>query len=218
MDGMGGGYAVAFVSGFIALCGVVVAAIFAVRARILGRLLSGRGVLTHWTYPAEDRADHVDKELEEERKGSWTLFLVIAALSVVIGVGFLVADPDAGRFVFLLLMGVVALLAVVAALAPRMRHRRRRRAVPEAIISLEGAYVLGMLHTWRLLGARVEETHVAAGKKPVLRVTYSAPVLYGKLLFGRQSYTVLIPIPRGEEERAESVVRALQGEGHGTAA
>jgi hypothetical protein len=218
MDGMGGGYAVAFVSGFIALCGVVVAAIFAIRARILGRLLSGRGVLAHWTYPAEERAAHVDKELAEERKGSWTLFLVIAAFAVVIGVGFLVADPDAGRFVFLLLMGVVALLAVVAALAPRVRHRRRRRAVPEAIISLEGAYVLGMLHTWRLLGARVEGAEVAQGKKPVLRVTYSAPVLYGRFLVGRQSYTVLIPIRRGEEERAESVVRALQGEGLGTAA
>jgi hypothetical protein len=218
MDGMGGGYAVAFVSGFVALCGVIVAAIFAVRARVLGRLLSGRGVLAHWTYPAEDRADHVEAELAEERKGSWALFFVIAGLSLVIGVGFLVADPDAGRFVFLVLACVVALLAGVAALAPRIRRARRRRAVPEAIISLEGAYVLGMLHTWRLLGARVEETRVAEGKRPVLRVNYSAPVLYGRLLFGRQSYAVLIPIPRGEEGRAHDVARALQGEGDGSAA
>ncbi|MEI6171114.1 MAG: hypothetical protein WCQ45_01350 [bacterium] len=218
MDGMGGGYAIAFVSGFVALCGVVAAAIFAVRARVLGRLFSGRGVLARWTYPAEDRTDHVDKELAEERKGSWALFLVIAAFSVVIGVGFLVADPDAGRFVFLLLMGVVALLAVVAALAPRMRHRRRRRATPEAIVSVEGAYVLGMLHTWRLLGARVEGAEVAQSKKPVLRVSYSAPFLYGRFFLGRQTYTVSVPIPQGEEERAESVVRALRGEGEGAAA
>ena len=217
MDGMGGGYAVAFVSGFVALCGIIVAAIFAARARVLGRLLSGTGVLAHWTFPAEDRVDHVDKELAEERKGSWTLFFVIAAFSVVIGVGFLIADPDAGRFVFLLLMGVVALLAVVAALAPRMRHRRRRRATPEAIVSVEGAYVLGMLHTWRLLGARVEAAEVAQAKKPVLRVTYSAPFLYGRFFLGRQTYTVLIPIPQGEEERAESVARALRGEGDGGA-
>jgi len=217
MDGMGGGYAIAFVSGFVALCGIIVAAIFAARARVLGRLLSGHGVLAHWTYPAEDRTDHVDKELADERKGSWTLFLVIAAFSVVIGVGFLVADPDAGRFVFLLLMGVVALLAVVAALAPRMRHRKRRRATPEAIVSVEGAYVLGMLHTWRLLGSRVEGAEVARAKKPVLRVAYSAPFLYGRFFLGRQTYTVLVPIPQGEEERAESVVRALRGEGDGAA-
>jgi hypothetical protein len=212
MDGMGGGYAIAFVSGFVALCGVVAAAIFAVRARVLWRLFSGRSVLAHWTYPAEDRTDHVDKELTEERKGSWALFLVIAAFSVVIGVGFLIADPDAGRFVFFVLMGVVALLAAVAALAPRMRHRRRRRATPEAIVSVEGAYVLGMLHTWRLLGARVEGAELAQAKKQVLRVSYSAPFLYGRFFLGRQTYTVLIPVPRGEEERAESVVRSLRGE------
>jgi hypothetical protein len=217
MDGMGGGYATAFVSGFVALCGILVAAIFAARARVLGRLLSGHGVLAHWTYPAEDRTDHVDKELAEERKGSWTLFLVIAAFSLVIGVGFLIADPDAGRFVFLVLAGVVALLAVFAALAPRMRHRKRRRATPEAIVSVEGAYVLGMLHTWRLLGARVEGAEVARAKKPVLHVAYSAPFLYGRFLLGRQTYTVLVPIPQGEEERAESVVRALRGEGDGGA-
>jgi hypothetical protein len=218
MDGMGGGYAIAFVSGFVALCGIIVAAIFAARARVLGRLLSGHGVLAHWTYPAEDRADHVDKELAEERKGSWALFFIIAAFSLVIGVGFLIADPDAGRFVFLVLAGVVALLAVVAALAPRMRHARRRRAVAEAIVSLEGAYVFGMLHTWRLLGARVEGAEVAQGKKPVLRVTYSAPFLYGRFFLGRQTYTVLVPIPQGEEARALSVARSLGGEGEGSAA
>jgi len=218
MDGMGGGYAVAFVSGFVALCGIIVAAVFAARARVLGRLLSGTGVLAHWTYPAEDRADHVDKELAEERKGSWTLFFIIAAFSLVIGVGFLVADPDAGRFVFLLLMGVVALLALVAALAPRVRHRKRRRAIPEAIVSPEGAYVFGILHTWRLLGARVEGAEVAQGKEPVLRVTYSAPFLYGRFFLGRQAYTVLVPIPQGEEDRAQSVLRTLRGEGEGAAA
>jgi hypothetical protein len=185
---------------------------------VLGRLLSGTGVLAHWTYPVEDRAEHVDKELAEERKGSWTLFFIIAAFSLVIGVGFLVADPDAGRFVFLLLMGVVALLALVAALAPRVRHRKRRRAIPEAIVSPEGAYVFGILHTWRLLGARVEGAEVAQGKKPVLRVTYSAPFLYGRFFLGRQAYTVLVPIPQGEEDRAQSVLRTLRGEGEGAAA
>jgi hypothetical protein len=212
MDGMAGGYALAFVSGFVALCAVLVTVVFSARARVLGRLLAGRGVLAHWTYPAEDRADHVEKELAEERKGSWTLFFVILGFCLVIGVGFLIADPEAGRFVFFFLLGVAALLAVVAWLAPRLRHRKRRRATPEAIVSLEGAYVLGMLHTWRLLWARVEAAEVAQGKKPVLRVSYSAPVLYGRFFYTRQSYTVQIPVPRGEEERAERVVRALRGE------
>jgi hypothetical protein len=211
VDGMGGGYAIAFVSGFVALCGLITAAVFTARARILGRLLSGTGVLAHWIYPEGERADHVRKDLAEERKGSWTLLPIIAGFSLVIGVGFLIADPDAGRFALLALAGVVALLAVVAALAPRTRRARRLRAAAEAIVSLEGAYVLGILHTWRLLGARVEEAQIAEGLKPVLRVTYSAPALYGKFFYTRRNYTVSIPVPRGEEERARDIARALQG-------
>jgi hypothetical protein len=215
MDGMGGGYAIAFVSGFVALCGLITTAVFAARARILGRLLSGTGVLVHWTYPEEERADHTRKELAEERRASWTLLLVIAGFSLVIGIGFLIADPDAGRFVLLVLACVVALLTIVAALAPRIRHARRRKATREALISREGAYVFGMLHTWRLLGARVEGAEVTGAGKPVLRVAYSAPVVYGRFFFTRQSYTVSIPVPHGEEERAQDVVRALLGSGPG---
>ena len=215
IDGMGGGYAIAVVSGFVALCGLITAAVFGVRARILGRLLSGTGVLAYWTYPEGERADHTRKELAEERRGSWILFLIIAAFSLVIGVGFLIADPDAGRYVLLVLLGVVALLAVVATLAPRIRYAKRLHASGEAIVSLEAAYVLGILHTWRLLGARVEEAKIAEGPKPVLQVTYSAPALYGKFFYTRRSYTLSIPVPRGEEERARDVARALHGSDSG---
>ncbi len=211
MDGMGGGYAIAFVSGFVALCGLITVAVYAVRARILGRLLSGTGVLVHWTYPEAERADHTRKELAEEKKASWMLLLLIAGFSLLIGLGFLIADPDAGRFVLLVLAGVVALLTIVAALAPRIRHARRRRAAPEAFVSREGAYVLGMLHTWRLLGAHVEGAQVTEGQKPVLRVAYSAPVIYGRFFLSRQSYTVSIPVPRGEEDRARDAARAIEG-------
>jgi hypothetical protein len=212
MDGMGGGYAIAFVSGFIALCSLIATAVFAARARILGRLLSGTGCLAHWMYPEEERTDHARKELAEEKKASWMLLLVIAAFSFVIGLGFLVADPEAGQFVLLVLAGVVALLAMVAVLAPRIRNARRRQAAPEAFVSWEGAYVLGMLHTWRLLGARVEQAQVTEGAKPMLRVEYSAPVVYGRFFLSRQSYTVSIPVPHGEESRARDAAGAIEGD------
>jgi hypothetical protein len=209
MDGMRGGYAIAFVSGFVALAALITAAVFAARAQILAQLLAGRDVLAHWTYPEDEHADRAQKELAQEKKASWTLLLIIAGFSFVIGIGFLIADPDAGRFVLLVLAGVVVLLAVVAMLAPRIRYGRRRRASPEAIVSREAAYVFGMLHTWRLLGARVERAEVTKGRGATLRVAYSAPVIYGRFFLTRQSNTVSIPIPPGEEERADEAARAI---------
>jgi len=71
--------------------------------------------------------------------------------------------------------------------------------------------VLGMLHTWRLLGARVEGGELVRGRRPVLRIEYSAPVVYGRYFFTRQSYVVSIPVPPGEEEMAEKVFQAVVG-------
>ncbi len=212
MEGMRGGFAIATVCGFLTLSAAITAAVFAARARILGRLLREEGVLVHWAYPEADRTDQAKKELAEEKKASWVLLLIIAAFALLIGIGFLIADPDAGRFVFLVMVGLVVLLAIVAFLAPLVRHRKRRRAVPEAIVSREGAYVFGMLHTWRLLGARIEDVGLATGAKPVLHVTYSALVLYGKVFLTRQSYTVSIPVPPGEQSRAEETAQALRGD------
>lgn len=212
MEGMSGGFAIAAVSGFLALSAVICVAIFAARARILGRLLRGRGVLAHWTYPETDCADQAKKELAEEKKASWVLLLIIAAFALLAGIGFLIADPDAGRFVLLVMVGLVVVLALVAFLAPRARHRKRRRAVSEAIVGPEGAYVFGMLHTWRLLGARIDDVSLVAGSKPMLHVTYSAPVLYGKVFLTRQSYAVSIPVPPGEQGRAEEIAQALRGD------
>jgi len=209
IDGMAGGYAISVSSGFIALVGAIAAAVFYARARILAHLLRGHGVLVHWTYPDDARQEQTRKELAEETKGSWMLFWIIAAFCLVIGIGFLIADPEAGRFVLFVLLGIVALIAVVAALAPRIRYAKRRRAVPEAIVSMEGAYVLGMLHTWRLLGARVESADVSDSRRPVLHVTYSAPMVYGKFFYARQQYTVQIPVPPGETRRAEEVASFL---------
>jgi len=209
MDGMDGGFAIAFGCLFVGIVALITAAVFTARARVLVRLLAGEGVLAHWTYAREDQQQQATQEAVEERKASWGLLLIIAVFALLIGGGFWIADPEAGRLVFLVMVGVVALLSVVAAGAPRYREARRRRAEPMALVSREGAYVFGMLHTWRLLGARVEGGEVLRGRRPTLSIEYSAPVVYGRFFFTRQSYVVAIPIPRGEEERAEGVLQGV---------
>ncbi|MEW5825477.1 MAG: hypothetical protein AB1778_01485 [Candidatus Bipolaricaulota bacterium] len=209
MDGMDGGFAIAFGCLFVGIVALIAALVFTARSRILARLLAGQGLLVRWTYAPESQQRQATEEAVEERKASWGLLLIIALFAVLIGGGFWIADPEAGRWVFFTMLGVVAILAVVATAAPRYREARRRRAEPLALVSREGAYVLGMLHTWRLLGARVEGGGVSRGRRPTLNFEYSAPVVYGRFFFTRQSYVVSIPIPPGEEERAEEVLQAV---------
>jgi hypothetical protein len=205
MDRMDGGYALAFGGGVLAVCGAAAAWVFALRARILARLFSGTGQLAHWTYLESEQAMHADRECAEGRRRNRALFRVIAAVCAAIALLYLLADPDAGRVVIPVLIGTLLLSAAGAEVQPRLRRWRRRRGVPEAIVSLEAAYVLGTLHAWTLLGAHIKDCGIAPGGAPELSISYSLGMLGGR---GPASATV--PVPPGEEARASDIARALR--------
>ena len=204
MDGMSGGFALAFVSFFLAICGVVVAVIYGSRARALDRILSGAGLLARWSVDPETRRRAADVEYAEEKKVKAGLFLVVAVITVVIGLVFLLVDREVGWMVFLVLVGVLAIIGLVACAGPRLRVARSRRATDDVLISRDGATVNGAFHTWRLLGASLEGAELVEGSPVVLRIAYSAPVRTG-----RQGYTVHVPVPPGEEETARRVAEEL---------
>jgi len=53
MDGMSGGYAVAFVVFFLMARGITVAGLFLHRARVLDAIITSHQLLAHWTDPTE---------------------------------------------------------------------------------------------------------------------------------------------------------------------
>ncbi len=205
VEGMEGGYALAFGGGVLAVCGAMAAWVFALRARILVRLFSGTGQLAHWTYPESEQAAHADRECAAGRTRNRALFRVIAAVCTAIALLYLLADPDAVGVTLPVLIGSLLLSAAGAELWPRLRRWGRQRGVPEAIVSLEAVYLLGTLHTWTLLGAHIEDCEVTPGRTPELSISYS-PGMLG----GRRPASAAVPVPPGEEARASDVARALR--------
>ncbi len=204
IDGMSGGFALALVSFFVAISGVIVALVFGSRARALDGIVSGRDLLARWSVDPQTRKGAIELEFSEEKKAKAGLFLVVLVITVVIGLVFVLVDREAGPIVFLVLLGVLVLVGLVAWSTPRLRRRRSLRAAGEILIAKDGAYVNGMFHTWRLLGARLEQVEYKDGTPPVLAISYSAPVRYG-----RQSYTFYVPVPAGEEEAGRRVADQL---------
>jgi len=204
MDGMSGGFALSLVSFFFAISGVIVAIIFGSRAKALDGVVSGKDLLARWRVDPETRKSAIEREFSEEKKAKAGLFLVVLVITVVIGLVFVLVDREAGPIVFLVLLCVLVLVGLVAWSTPRLRRRRGLRATGEILIAKDGAYVNGMFHTWRLLGARLEQALYTEGTPPVLAITYSAPVRYG-----RQNYTFYAPVPAGEEETGRRVADQL---------
>jgi hypothetical protein len=210
-DMMRYGYAISLVSGMLVLTAAIVAVVYWRRSVALSRIVSGKGLLAHWRYDADTWSRHLEEQCADQRSANRSRLAVLAAISLGIGLLFLLADRDAGRYVLLTMVALVVVSAVVAFAAPALQRRSNQSVPAEAYVAAEGALVGSDLHLWRAYGTRVEEARVVGGAAPHLVVSYSQATRTGAAPGGSESYTVSLPVPRGEEEAAERIAAALGG-------
>jgi hypothetical protein len=208
MDGMNGGYAISFISLIFAITSLVVAIMYKGRAAALDRILKGENRLAHWTYdPAEWQA-YTEKEYATEKKDKRNLFYLVAVISLVVGVGFIIAHPDSGSVVLWVLGGMLLLIAIVAISTTRYNYWMNKKYRGEAYITPDGVYLNRMLHLWRGWGASLEDVSYNEREK-FLAFQYSTPNRNG-----RSDYTLRVPVPAGKEQEARQVLASFQKEGN----
>ncbi|MBA4418982.1 MAG: hypothetical protein C0392_13915 [Syntrophus sp. (in: bacteria)] len=201
IPGMSGGFALFFVGGFVAISGIVTMAVFGFQLRALKRMLTGVGVLAHWTYPPAEWNLFTEAEFRELKGENFQKWLLIAVITLVVGVGFMVIMRDkASVQVFVFLLGLIVFLAFIAWFVPRMSYRRNQREPGEVFITNTGLCINGAVHTWNLLDATLDSVELTADSMMIIFV-YSYFVRYG-----RESATVRVPVPMGQESKARDVV------------
>lgn len=199
MDGFSGGFAISTLSFFLAITGTIVVVIYLKRAKVLDRILQGEKLLAHWTYSPEQWSQYTEDEFQTERKEKWNLFFIVAGFALFFGILFFIFDQEAGLWVFISMLALIALIAFVAWFAAWYNYRQNKKYLGETYITSDAVYLNKQLHTWRGLGARLESVILAEDKsQQLLAFTYSAPTQHG-----RQDYTVRVPVPRGQEKAAE---------------
>ena len=153
MDMMGGGYGVRFIGLFVTLCGLVVAWFYRARSAVLDHMLSGRGVLAHWTYDATEYRRQVDREYADRSENNLNLLKLTAVIMLIVDAAVFIVPILQGEdllpLVLALYVGLLLILAVFALGAPWLAHRHAVRASPDAYISQEGVYLHGGLSTWK---------------------------------------------------------------------
>ncbi len=204
MDGMRGGYALAVLSGFLALVGLVTLAFYAKRARTYESILRAPQPLLQWTVPDGLWRNFLRADYEEDRRAMRGLFGLMLAVSLVVGAALLAALPDKG-VVAAIVAGIIALTGLTSRLAPWMRYRRNRDARGEVRLAAEGILVGRAFHAWNSGGARLENVETLPGSPAMLALTYSFPTRQG-----RQTWTVRAPVPSGREEDAARAALELK--------
>jgi len=213
VDGMNGAYALACLGVFFLIIGLVTALVFAQRARLLGRILAGDGILARWAYSDVQGQQQVESEYQRAAGQNRALFLIMLFWFVLIAGGLIGYDyyrhgdvnwPFAGS-----MLGIVLLLGAVAWLAPGLRRRQARRASQEVIISRSGLVLSGAFYTWAGPLNRLTEVSFSEGPgQPELEFSIRSANWLGS---SSATEVVRVPVPAGQLEAARQVVVELSG-------
>ena len=209
MDMMGGGYALGFIGILVAATGLVTLWMYGARAAALDRILSGVGLLAHWTYDPEEARRHAQEEFEDYRRTNRNLFVVVAVMFVVVGAIVFIGPLLRGEDLSLLLalyFGLIPLLGLVAWATPRLAYRRALQAGADAYIGQDGVYVRGALHTWKQPFSHLKRVRLKLDREqPALQFDIRYLTRLGMLHY--ETRTVEVQVPRGQESQAEEVAR-----------
>lgn len=204
IDGMDGGYALSFISTWIALSAALVAWYFWWRASQLDRLIAGETALAHWQYtPAEWQA-FTGTELIEQTRENRGLWFFMAGMCLLLGALFWLFDREAGLFVLLVMAGVTVVLAAAAFGLPRLRYTRRQSRPGEAWLSPSAVYFDGVFVPWNLWESRLDKVdwQEATGTAPACLRFHLVHIVS----IGIQVQTLRVPVPHGRTEEARALL------------
>ncbi|WP_028572549.1 hypothetical protein [Desulfonatronum lacustre] len=193
---------------FAALIGVW---LFRRQLAMVKALIQDGKALAHFTYSSEEWLRFAHWDHAESASEKRFLFLLIFAITLVIGLGFMaVMRDEASVWVFGVLMGFMALLGILVLVVPRLSYRRNLRRPGQVFIGSQGIYLNGSVHSWNTWGTRFESAEYLEEPLPHILLVYSQLQVAGKSLQSYRQYIPLrIPIPMGQEMQGHNVVERL---------
>jgi protein-S-isoprenylcysteine O-methyltransferase Ste14 len=196
-----GGAAISVVCILLAITGLIVALIYMARAGKLDKILKGSDLIAHWTYSPDEWQQYTEEEYQRQKSGNRGLFILIAVISLVIGIIYFIADHRNGQWVLLTMVGLIALMAFVAWFTAYYNHRQNKQNRGEAFFAPDALYINRQLHDFKGLGAKLENVALKGDSQQYIEFTYSAPTRTG-----RQDYQARVPIPQGKDDEARTLV------------
>lgn len=211
IDGMSGGYAIAFVSFFLAITGLAVAALFFLRAKVMDSILNGTRLLAHWTYSKEVAEQSARREYVDYQDRNRAMFFIIGGMLVVAALVMMIFAGDGGFITGVFLLAFAVFLFIVSRVTPVLSLKNALKSPRETYIAENGIIYEGAVYPFksflmRLDGVTFKEI---TGKRPAVLI-FSFSQLIG--LYISTSFDIEIPVPEGEEENAFKIAH-LHGSG-----
>ncbi|MBU1196624.1 MAG: hypothetical protein KKE62_10795 [Proteobacteria bacterium] len=201
-----------FVGGFIVILGIIGLFMFGYQMIAAYALINGKQLIAHWTFDPEQWRIFTEKEYSTEKNEKRLMLVVISGIILLVGgIFWLIMRDKAAGIVFLVLLGVIAIIAFVAVIVPWLTYRRNLKQTGDIYIGKNCLYLNGAIHTWSFAGARLEDAKLVLKPSPLINITYTYWTSAGRnFYFYRQAATVRVPVPEGKREEARAVVNQLE--------
>lgn len=195
----------------------IITGILAIYRRKFARHISAleRGeFVAHWVYPPDLWQRFLDAEISRPPEAPLSTYLLIfGAFGVFLGGIFWFAGLRLQGTRWLMpaicvasgaLLG--ALVSWLSAAMAQSRFRRLERSEPEAYIGREGLYFASNYTPWGMIGQSLESLVFREGDIPLLEFRF-------RVNAGETDHidTIRVPVPPGEEPRAQGIAAALGG-------
>ena len=196
-----------FIGFFVVIAGIIGMAMFGFQASSVSKMMRGKGLFAHWTYDPEEWRRYTELAFRADQSGKRGLLVLVSLIILVVGGGFwLMVRDEAAAWVFLFLLGLIALLWLIVLLVPRLAYRRNLKGPGDVYIGTSGIYLNGSVHSWNLPGSRFESVKYVAEPMPALVFVYSYLMSAGRSMFlFRQHAAVPVPVPKGRESEARMI-------------
>jgi hypothetical protein len=206
LDGFQGGFAMSSGGLLVAIFGLVGMIIYLRLAGKLDLITRDENILSHWTYTPEEWKQYAEREHREDAAAKRGLFILVAVISVIVGLIFYAAVRENPLIIAVIILGIIAVVGLAAFFSILAAYRQNKKYLGEAFISLDGVYLNRQTHIWNGLGNQLEEITFDEDKQssPLIIITYSAPATHS-----RNFYTVRIPVPPGQEAVAQGIVKQI---------
>jgi hypothetical protein len=203
INGFDGGFAISFVSLFIAIIAGIVGVMYLGLAGKCDKILRGEGILAHWTYSPEYWSEYTKKEYAEEVSEKKGLFILVSGISLATGIIFWIIDNESGFFVFIAMLLLIGLIALAWRIPAWLNRRQNIGGVREAYITKDAIYMNKKFITWRTVftsfdGVTKQNTRGLS----FLVFKYTS----NNMRTGPQTYTTRVPIPPGQDEAAKNLM------------
>jgi hypothetical protein len=205
MDMMRWGFGIVFISFFLVISFAITSGVYASMAKRLNNVFTGLSIIAHWKYTQEEWLEYSKDEFKKQKSEKWGLFILIAAITIIVGGIFILTHRDAWKALSIVFAGLLLILALTVIITTKGKYAKDSKNInPEVYISLNGIYLAGEFHVWNFLSSKLEDVNFDENKMLIL-VNYSYVTRTGL-----NNTCVRIPVPLSKFEDAKAIVDKLR--------